>query len=194
MDLDKKCLYRPVIFFKRNGELLSVENIQNQSMTEFFLITSIDKNSMTLMQLSPCLVCYPSCTLEPTYQYTTIAKNVLCGYQLLEDFYIRNCNHIIASFTDCIYKTFTIVPGYDEITLWKSNLADNQYGSLRVWLQELPSTPIEIVVHQKDKEVISLLYSESILLDQCIKVTIRTNGKEKVKGVFKIDMESIVDI
>ena len=194
MELDKNCLYRPVIFYKRNGELLSVENIHYHSITKFFLLTAIHKNCVTLMHLRPCLACYPTCSLEPTYYFTTIEKSVLCSYQLFEEYYPCHCYHTIASFNDCIYNPFTILSGYDEMVLWKSNFADIQYGTLQVWVQEYTSTPIEIIIHQKNGKMIRSLNSGCIKLDQCVKVTIKTNGKEKVKGVFKINMESIVKI
>src|SRR5690625_4773099 len=109
------------------------------------------------MHLNPCLPCYPTFSLEPTYYYKTIEKSVLCNYLLFDKYYLCHFYHTIASFNDCIYSPITIFYGYDEMNLLKSNFADIQFETLQVWVQENISTPIEIIIHQKNGKMIRSL-------------------------------------
>ncbi|MFD2132355.1 S-Ena type endospore appendage [Pseudogracilibacillus auburnensis] len=193
MYLKQNCVNKPIMFFLRNGEVFKTRSMKNNVITKFFLITSIDKTCITFMQLRPCYICYNNYSFEPTYEYITMEKSVFCAYHILNDVCIRKCKHHICCFSDCLIGHFTLLPGNNEATIWKSNMANKQSGTLQIQLKDKISSPVKVIIQNGYVHSITSLKSKIICLDGAKHITIKSNGDEKVKGCFKIEMNSMIE-
>lgn len=201
------------MFFMKSGELFNWENIIGGYTTKYFLILANHENCMTLMGLLPCSSCKDTPTFIPTHYSITIEKNAFCGYHLLDDVALCQCEYnvvdcpcgckgpctckddcSVTSFQDTFSQHFSIPPGNNELVLWQSNMAENQSGVMRLHVEEQTPGPVKIILQQINGNQIILLQTDDIHLDQCEKVIIKTNGKMKVVGTFQIDMKSKLNI
>ena|SRR5690625_2826828 len=187
---NEECLYKPVMLFNRNGEIFKMKSINNNEDSMFFLVIAINKNCIELMCLHTCYRCFDKHRLAPTNQYIMIDKSVFCGYHLLSDICIKKTTHHTCCIQDRFSLKFTIWPENDEMTIWKSNSYNKQFGTLQLFTEE--TTPVKVVIHHMDGNKTIYQHANTIYLDQCRKITIHRKGKEKVTGVFNIKMNSIV--
>lgn len=183
-------LEKPVMLFNKHGEVFKMKSINNDVEMKFFLIISFDKKCVTLMCLRACYLCFEKHALATTHQYVTIDKTAFCGYHILHDISVENCTHYTCCIHDSFCKKFTIWPENKEVIIWTSNLHTTQFGTLQL-LMEKPQ-PVKVAIHQMNGSKKIYRYTNPIHLNQCRKITIYTEGKEKVTGEFKIEMDSMI--
>lgn len=192
MKFHTNCLQQPVILFLKNGKMFSMVDEKTNVETNFFCIVSIKGQMITLMKLIPCYVCLTKFNLKPTYQYVLMDCSTFCGYHIIEDACIHKCEHPYVCFIDRFCKSFSIVTGHDEIVLWRSNVNGHQSGILQLSLEELDSFA-EIIMYNETGFSRYPLCSNTYFLNQCKQISIISNTAKRIKGVFTIEMNTIVE-
>jgi hypothetical protein len=203
IEIDKIHHGVPVILFLKGGKVLSTSDIQFKKTfsTKYFIImkSDTDSNCVTLMLLKKCKVCCDKFVLVPTYRYIMLDISCICGYQFLRDVCIRKCNHQPIQFDDCFCGSFSMISGYDEIVLWKSNTMDDQYGRILFEIENGDEGSLEVRKYYKytnsyksypffDRQVYDLE------LTNCSAITIFKSDKDmKVNGQYEIQLTSEID-
>lgn len=216
MKINEECLFKPIMLFIKNGKTLQLQGTKNLQKSKIFLITSIKEKCITLMHLDHCPTCISELTLNPTNTYTVIESNAIHGYHFIENVRIEDCNHCNnckhcnhcndcnhcnncnqcnyckCVFTDCISGKISIQPKNSQI-LWKSLISQQQYGRLRLWIDEQSLTSTELFIYDYNDHVYRYRGVDMVYLEQCKLIIIKSSVNRIIKGTFKIEVESTVN-
>lgn len=197
------CLDQPKIFILSDGSIFKATSFKSKRhfMTEFFLITKIDKakNCLTLMLLRPCSVCCDENVFIPMDEFITIDMSCLCGYQSIPNTCMRRCDHPPSVINDCICGPFTLLPENDEMVLWQSNVKGDQCGSIKLSIHKGENIPLILKIYfsnQKDYKTYPLIDEESCVftISDCSKIKLlRPETDTKVQGIYEIRMKSLIE-
>ncbi len=193
MKIKEECLFKPVMLFTTNGEILSLQNQQNISPTKIFLIVSKNERCVTLMHLDPCTTCLNKATLKPRFIYSIFEINAICGFHVLENVCVQNCRHCKFKFKDCVIGKVSIQPRCIQ-TIWKSNVYQQQYGKLQLCMDKESIKSIEIIVYHNNGNTYRYVGVDVIYLEQCKLIRIKSTSNKIIKGIFKMEMKNTVEI
>lgn len=194
--MDKYCQF-PVIFYLQGGTVLSSIGLHGKKpfTTKFYLITSTDHSSgcMNLRLLKPSKHCSNQMILVPSDTCITVDRNCICGFQFFPCIPVGECEQSPIIIKDCLCAPFSILAGYKETVLWKTNFNSSFSGSLSLCIEEGFHESLELrVYHHNLHEYCTYPITqkdEFFIFQDCKMISLnRKVPLKKVKGIFEIEM------